>query len=122
MGSLPVLVVVGAFGAGCGGGTQAGSTSQAHLTAAARNKAACQYVLVTWSPLGQGFPKGYEASDFDRVVASASSPDLRHELALMQRLRASRDPLAPIPQLGAEMVQTCDRLGLSEVDRLMPTG
>lgn len=115
--SLAVLVAAGAMAAGCGGASsQAGPGNQARLTAASKNKAACEYVLATWSGLGQGFPKGYKASEFDHVVAGASSPALRHELALMQAAVASKN-LPEVPQAGWEMVSTCSQLGLSEVDR-----
>jgi hypothetical protein len=115
--SLSAAVAAGALAAGCGGASQAGHASQARLTAAGRNKAACEYVLVTWPGVGQGYPKGYKASDFDHVVAGASSPALLHELSLMQAAVASKD-LFEIPQAGGEMVKTCYQLGLSHVDQI----
>ena len=107
---MAVLVAAGAMAAGCGGGSsQAGPGSQARLTAASRNKAACEYVLATWSGLAQQFPMGYKASEFDHVVAGASSPALRHELALMQAAVASKN-LSEVPEVGGEMVNTCSQL------------
>jgi hypothetical protein len=101
--------------AGCGGSSQAGPANQARPTAANRNKAACEYVLATWSGLAQGVPKGYQSSQFDGVVGRASNPALRHELSLMQAAVASND-LSEVPGVGGEMVKTCSRLGLSHVD------
>lgn len=49
-----------------------------------RNKAACEYVLATWSGLQEQIPKGFERSDVDQVVADASSPDLQHELPVLE--------------------------------------
>ena len=113
--SLAALVAAGAIAAGCGGTSQADHANQARLTAASRNKAACEYVLVTWSGLAHTFPKGYEPSHFDDVVGAASSPALRHELALMRAAATSHNP-SEVPQAGGDMVQTCYRLGLNHVD------
>jgi hypothetical protein len=112
--SLAGLVAAGAIAAGCGGSSQAVPANQAQLTAS-RNKAACEYVLVTWSGLAHSFPKGYQSSKFDGVVGRASSPALRHELFLMKAAVASNDH-SEVPQAGGEMVKTCSQLGLSHVD------
>jgi hypothetical protein len=114
--SLSAVIAAGALSAGCGGPSQADHANQARLTAAGRNVAACQYVLVTWSGLAQRYPRGYRASEFDHVVADASSPALRHELSLLQAAVATKN-LPEVPQAGGEMVKTCSQLGLSEVDR-----
>ena len=115
MALLSAAIAVGAFAAGCGGTSQAGQASQAQL-AAGRNKAACEYVLATWSGLNQRYPKGYKASEFDHVIADASSPALRRELSVMRAAVASKN-LPEVPQTGGEMVNTCYQLGLSGVDR-----
>ena len=112
--SFAALVAAGAIAAGCGGTSQADHPNQAQFTATSRNKAACEYVLVTWSGLDRGYPKGYQRSHFDDEVGGASSPALRHELSLMQAAVASND-LSEIPLAGGDMVKTCYQLGLSHV-------
>ena len=116
MASLSAIVAAGALATGCGGAVEADHASQARLIAASRNKVACEYVLATWSPLLQKFPKGYRASDFPHILAGAASPALRQELSVMQAAVASKN-LPEIPQAGGEMVKTCYQLGLSRVDR-----
>jgi hypothetical protein len=116
---LAIVITAGAVAAGCSGAIQADHASQGRLSAANRNKVACEYVLATYSPLAQGYPKGYRASDLPRKVAAASSSALRHELSKMQAADASNE-LPEIPLVADEMVKTCDQLGLSEVDRITP--
>jgi hypothetical protein len=94
--------------------SQAGHAGQAQL-AAGGNKAACEYVLFTWSRLDERRPKGYSASEFDHVIADASSPALRRELSVMRAAVTSKN-LPEVTQAGGEMVKTCYQLGLSRVD------
>jgi len=113
---LVALVAAGALASGCGGTAQADHAHQARPSAASRNKLACEYVLVTFSPLAQRVPKGYRTADLPRIVAGAASPVLRQELSAMQAAAASKN-FAEVPQAASEMVETCDQLGFSDVDR-----
>ena len=81
-----------------------------------RNTIACQYILYTYSGLLQRAPKGFQPADLPKKVAAAASATLRKEMRYSRSAAAYKN-YAGVVEAGTAMVNTCDNLGLSNVDR-----
>ena len=79
-----------------------------------RNTIACQYILYTYSGMLQ--PKGFQPADLPKKVAAAASATLRKEMRYSRSAAAYKN-YAGVVEAGTAMVNTCDNLGLSNVDR-----